>query len=164
MTCSCPPPPATRCLGELLLRAPHFNFRSNIVKLICQRSGTPITAMREVCCSVLRRLFDGGDPQGDVILEAVQLISKLVKDEKLPLPADAVRSFTALKLEVHEDTHVTPAPKGKKAKKGDAVEEDPGEWEVGLCCCCCCSPQLLLPAPRPTRSRCPPQTPSFQRS
>ena len=70
-----------RCLGELLVAAPHFNFRAAIVKLLATKAGCPVAAVREVCCGALRRLFVG-DRQGDVSLEAVKTIAKAVKEAR----------------------------------------------------------------------------------
>lgn len=106
---------ALKCVGELLTRAPHFNFSSNVLKLMCERSGTPITPLRGVACDALRRLFGGADPQGDLTLEGVTLLGKLMKENRLPNAHDVLGTFSDLKLSIHEDTH-TEKPKNFTVK------------------------------------------------
>ena len=94
---------ALRCLGELLVGAPHFNFRANVLKVLCAKAGAALPGAREASCDALRRLF-AADQQGDVTLEGVRLVARAVKDSKYPHPADAVRTFLVLHLEVKEET------------------------------------------------------------
>jgi nucleolar complex protein 3 len=68
-------------LGELLLAAPHFNFRSNVLKLLCNRAGSPHLKLRQQCCLSLSKMF-AADQQGDISLEAVKQMAKAIKDGK----------------------------------------------------------------------------------
>ena len=69
------------CLGQLLTSHPNFNFRSNVLKIVVERAGTPNPALRNACVTALRQLFKG-DQQGEVSLEAVTMIAKTVKEKK----------------------------------------------------------------------------------
>ena len=68
-------------LGQLLNSHPNFNFRSNVLKLVVERAGTPNPALRTACVNALRQLFKT-DQQGEVALEAVTLVAKLVKEKR----------------------------------------------------------------------------------
>ncbi len=86
-----------------MVAAPHFNFRSHVLRLVASRSGSAVGHVREVSCAALGRLFEV-DRQGDVTLEVVKIIAKAVKEGRFRAPADAVRTFLKLPLEVEEDS------------------------------------------------------------
>uniref|UniRef100_A0A673BJK1 Nucleolar complex protein 3 homolog n=1 Tax=Sphaeramia orbicularis TaxID=375764 RepID=A0A673BJK1_9TELE len=102
---------AIRCLCELLLALPHFNFHNNIIVALVPLMNDPVSDM---CCDAFRKLFQQ-DKVGGAALASVRVVSGLVKSLNYNIRPEVLRTLLSLRIkEVHmkkdlEDT----APKKK---------------------------------------------------
>ncbi|KAG8135421.1 putative Nucleolar complex protein [Naja naja] len=109
---------AVKCLCELLVALPHFNFHNNIIALVVPLMNDDSKKISELCCDAIKGLFKQ-DKLGVASLGVVKVISGLVKsrnydvrpewkkaEEKLErelLEAEASEN-TAKKLKLHTET------------------------------------------------------------
>jgi nucleolar complex protein 3 len=85
-------------MTHLLVSVPHFNFRSNLLTTVI--SYMPITDPKEVsvlACNCICTLFKD-DEQGELSLEAVKLVSKLIKSRSFRVPEQVINTFLHLRL------------------------------------------------------------------
>jgi nucleolar complex protein 3 len=79
-------------LAELLKKAFHFNFRSNLLTVVVRHmNNRQSEAVRAACCGAISHVFEH-DAQGDVALEAARLVAKLIKDRNLKIHVAALES------------------------------------------------------------------------
>ncbi|KAK8943652.1 hypothetical protein KSP40_PGU007690 [Platanthera guangdongensis] len=91
---------AVRCMCILLDSVPHFNFRENLVAVVVRNLNSSDDVVRKLCCETLRSLFTNeGKHEGQVTLEAVRLISELVKAHDCYLHPDILEVFLSLKFD-----------------------------------------------------------------
>lgn len=93
---------ACQCLCSLLAHHYNFNSRSKVITLICEvmcskKHATP--AMRAECSEALINLFKQ-DRLGEVSLETVQILSKLISQNDFRISPLAFRAFQFLDLSV----------------------------------------------------------------
>uniref|UniRef100_A0A8C3GJN5 Nucleolar complex protein 3 homolog n=1 Tax=Cairina moschata TaxID=8855 RepID=A0A8C3GJN5_CAIMO len=69
---------AVKCLCELLVALPHFNFHNNIIVLIVPLMNDASKTISELCCEAVQKLFKQ-DKLGCASLGVVKVISGLVK-------------------------------------------------------------------------------------
>ncbi|KCV70604.1 hypothetical protein H696_02962 [Fonticula alba] len=120
---------AFRCMAELLVAKPHFNFRNNLVIAIVNRLGTAHPP--EIGIEAERSLLEvlKTDELGDVALDVTRAVTKLVRARTGAaggVPVPAVRLLMSLRLlkELKPEDLVEAAkpktqsgPGGKKGKK-----------------------------------------------
>uniref|UniRef100_A0A673BHC9 Nucleolar complex protein 3 homolog n=1 Tax=Sphaeramia orbicularis TaxID=375764 RepID=A0A673BHC9_9TELE len=105
---------AIRCLCELLLALPHFNFHNNIIVALVPLMNDPVRQVSDMCCDAFRKLFQQ-DKVGGAALASVRVVSGLVKSLNYNIRPEVLRTLLSLRIkEVHmkkdlEDT----APKKK---------------------------------------------------
>uniref|UniRef100_A0A3Q3S2L7 Nucleolar complex protein 3 homolog n=1 Tax=Mastacembelus armatus TaxID=205130 RepID=A0A3Q3S2L7_9TELE len=102
---------AVRCLCELLLALPHFNFHNNIVVVLVPLMNDPVSGM---CCDAFRKLFQQ-DKLGGASLATVRVISGLVKSLNYNVRPEVLRTLLSLRIkevEMKKDIEDT-APKKK---------------------------------------------------
>ncbi|PWW71546.1 hypothetical protein C7212DRAFT_234738, partial [Tuber magnatum] len=89
---------AVNCTCGLLLAAPHFNFRTELLKIVVER-----VSVREVdqtfvkCRTTLDELFRT-DEDGGPSCEAVQLLSKMMKAKHHLVDESVLNTFLSLRL------------------------------------------------------------------
>lgn len=123
---------AILALSSLLRSCYNFNFRSNLLRIVIRQANRRSnTEVRSACCVALAAMF-AGDAHGDASLEAVRLMSKLIKQNNesnsiATVHPDALNTWLSLPLRVHEDeaaaTRLAAAAKAKKAKKSASEKE-----------------------------------------
>ena len=70
---------AVTCASSLLIAVPHFNFRTDLLKIIVsQLSRRTVNESFKKCHEALQTLFND-DEDGKASLEAVSMLSKMVK-------------------------------------------------------------------------------------
>ncbi|XP_035764682.1 nucleolar complex protein 3 homolog [Neolamprologus brichardi] len=69
---------AVRCLCELLVALPHFNFHNNVVVVLAPLMNDSTKKVSGMCCDAFRKLFQQ-DRAGGASLATVRVISGLVK-------------------------------------------------------------------------------------
>jgi nucleolar complex protein 3 len=89
---------AIQCMADLLKTVPHFNFRTNLLNMIV--TYMPVKTPEQVsaiCCNAIKTLFKD-DESGEVSLEAVKLITKMIKARSYKVNTHAVDTFLHLRL------------------------------------------------------------------
>jgi nucleolar complex protein 3 len=128
---------AVLALCELLKSAPHFNFRSNILKVVVRQMnhrGSP--EVGEACCVAMEYVFES-DAQGDIALEATRLVCKLIcKDTHFKVKPRVLQTFQSLPLRVHLDeaqaAKLATQANSKKRKKNREEAEIESEMQEGV--------------------------------
>lgn len=89
---------AIKCLTELLTNVPHFNFRINLLTAVIARINIkdPVEVSNQ-CCKCIATLFTK-DESGEYSLEAMKLLSKLVKSKKFNVREQVLQTFLYLRL------------------------------------------------------------------
>lgn len=128
---------AILALAALLQTCYSFNFRTNLLQIVVRQANNRSSEeVRSACCNSLSSMFIK-DAQGDASLEAVRLMSKMVKQQftpsgnhsrgSKPIHPDVLNTWLSLPLRVHEDEAVAAklaaAAKAKKAKKSEKDNE-----------------------------------------
>ncbi|XP_051795508.1 nucleolar complex protein 3 homolog [Acanthochromis polyacanthus] len=105
---------AVRCLCELLLALPHFNFHNNIIVVLVPLMTDPDKKVSAMCCDAFRKLFQQ-DKVGGASLATVRVISGLVKSLNYNVKPEVLRTLLSLRIkevEMKKDLEAT-APKKK---------------------------------------------------
>nr|XP_046233058.1 nucleolar complex protein 3 homolog [Scatophagus argus] len=105
---------AIRCLCELLLALPHFNFHNNIIVVLVPLMNDPAKNVSGMCCDAFRKLFQQ-DKVGTASLATVRVISGLVKSLNYNVGPQVLRTLLSLRIkevEMKKDIEDT-APKKK---------------------------------------------------
>ncbi|XP_019115353.1 nucleolar complex protein 3 homolog isoform X1 [Larimichthys crocea] len=105
---------AVRCLCELLLALPHFNFHNNVIVALVPLMNDPAKKVSGMCCDAFRKLFQQ-DKMGGASLATVRVISGLVKSLNYNVRPEVLRTLLSLRIkevEVKKDLEDS-APKKK---------------------------------------------------
>lgn len=105
---------AVRCLCELVLALPHFNFHNNIIVVLVPLMTDPDRKVSAMCCDAFRKLFQQ-DKVGGASLATVRVISGLVKSLNYNVKPEVLRTLLSLRIkevEMKKDLEST-APKKK---------------------------------------------------
>ncbi|OUM59262.1 hypothetical protein PIROE2DRAFT_15231, partial [Piromyces sp. E2] len=89
---------AIQCLTDLLINVPHFNFRINILTAVVARMNikSPVEVSNK-CCKSIAVLFTK-DETGEYSLEAMKLISRLIKNKNYNVREQVLQTFLYLRL------------------------------------------------------------------
>uniref|UniRef100_A0A452IIN3 Nucleolar complex protein 3 homolog n=1 Tax=Gopherus agassizii TaxID=38772 RepID=A0A452IIN3_9SAUR len=104
---------AVKCLCELLVVLPHFNFHNNIIVLIVPLMNDTSKLISEMCCESVKKLFKQ-DKLGSVSLGVVKVISGLVKSRNYDVRPEVLKIFLHLRIkevEVKKDAEDITAKK-----------------------------------------------------
>ncbi|XP_028414221.1 nucleolar complex protein 3 homolog [Dendronephthya gigantea] len=90
---------ALQCLCDLLKNVPHFNFRTNIMAVLVPKMNDQSThgEISSLCCETVQSIFKT-DSVGEISLEIVQLINKLVKNQSFKVKPCVLETFISLRL------------------------------------------------------------------
>ncbi|KAL1987401.1 hypothetical protein VTN96DRAFT_4117 [Rasamsonia emersonii] len=89
---------AVNCACSLLLAVPHFNFRTELLKILVNRlSKKRIDADFVKCRETMEEIFSKDD-DGIVSLEAVSLLSKMMKAKEFRIHQSVLDTFLHLRL------------------------------------------------------------------
>uniref|UniRef100_A0A671XDV5 Nucleolar complex protein 3 homolog n=1 Tax=Sparus aurata TaxID=8175 RepID=A0A671XDV5_SPAAU len=105
---------AVRCLCELLLALPHFNFHNNIIVILVPLMNDHDKKVSGMCCDAFRKLFQQ-DKVGGASLATVRVISGLVKSLNYNVRPEVLKTLMSLRIkevEMKKDIEAT-APKKK---------------------------------------------------
>ncbi|GBC01545.1 hypothetical protein RclHR1_04220013 [Rhizophagus clarus] len=113
---------ALQCMCNLLTSVTHFNFRLNLMTAIVTRMSTrKFTKLSAMCCDAIIEVFKN-DESGEASLDAVKLITKMIKSRGYLVHNEVLNTFLHLRLRdelnmktshENEDKNVV---KGKKRK------------------------------------------------
>uniref|UniRef100_A0A3Q0T398 Nucleolar complex protein 3 homolog n=1 Tax=Amphilophus citrinellus TaxID=61819 RepID=A0A3Q0T398_AMPCI len=125
---------AVRCLCELLVALPHFNFHNNIIVILVPLMNDPVKKVSVMCCDALGKLFQQ-DKEGGASLATVRVISGLVKSLNYNVRPELLRTLLSLRIkevEVKKDIEAM-APKQKfmtnKEKKKNLSRMQRKHWK-----------------------------------
>ncbi|XP_076856806.1 nucleolar complex protein 3 homolog [Brachyhypopomus gauderio] len=105
---------AIRCMCELLVALPHFNFHNNITLVVVGLMNEPAKKLSEMCCEAVRTLLKQ-DKLGQASLATVRVISGLVKSRNYNIKPEVLKTLLCLRIkevEMKKDTEDL-APKQK---------------------------------------------------
>ncbi|KAF7728904.1 hypothetical protein EC973_005299 [Apophysomyces ossiformis] len=114
---------AARCLCELLTTKIHFNFRLNIMaSVIARMSSLKWNEIADLCCKSIITVMEN-DESGRASLDALRMITRMVKSKGYAVHENVVNTFLHLRLkdEMVPVAHQSPETeiKGKKRKRED---------------------------------------------
>uniref|UniRef100_A0A7M4FLU1 Nucleolar complex protein 3 homolog n=1 Tax=Crocodylus porosus TaxID=8502 RepID=A0A7M4FLU1_CROPO len=104
---------AVKCLCELLVALPHFNFHNNIIVLVVPLMNDTSKQISEMCCEAVKQLFKQ-DKLGVASLGVVKVISGLVKSRNYDVRPEVLKIFLHLRIkevEMKKDTEDIAAKK-----------------------------------------------------
>jgi len=118
---------ALSCVCSLLLAIPHFNFRTELLGVVAQELGRKDSSVHfQKCIETIERFFDE-DEDGGPALEAVSLLTRMMKTRDYDIREEVLNTFFHLRLlselSVKASTNRTDKPEdvsklhGKRAKK-----------------------------------------------
>jgi nucleolar complex protein 3 len=89
---------AISCACALLTSVPHFNFRSELIKILVDKCSTKnVDKDYEKCVEALQTLFRN-DEDGNASLDAVGLITKMIKARDYRIDESILNTFLSLRL------------------------------------------------------------------
>ncbi|KZZ93069.1 nuclear export protein Noc3 [Ascosphaera apis ARSEF 7405] len=88
---------AVTCAAKLLHSVPHFNFRADLLKIVVSQLGRRVTPDFIKAREALEKLFEE-DTDGIVSMEAVSLMSKMMKAKEFRIHESALDTFLHLRL------------------------------------------------------------------
>ncbi|XP_061491492.1 nucleolar complex protein 3 homolog isoform X2 [Rhineura floridana] len=102
---------AVKCLCELLVALPHFNFHNNIIVLVVPLMNDTAKQISKMCCDAVKSLFKQ-DKLGFASLGVVKVISGLVKSHNYDVRSEVLMTLLHLRIkevEVKKDAEdITP--------------------------------------------------------
>uniref|UniRef100_A0A670ZJ13 Nucleolar complex protein 3 homolog n=1 Tax=Pseudonaja textilis TaxID=8673 RepID=A0A670ZJ13_PSETE len=105
---------AVKCLCELLVALPHFNFHNNIIALVVPLMNDDSKKISEPCCDAIKSLFKQ-DKLGVASLGVVKVVSGLVKSRNYDVRPEVLMVLLHLRIkevEVKKDAEeITPKKK-----------------------------------------------------
>lgn len=105
---------AVRCLCDLMVALPHFNFHNNIIVMVVPLMNDPVRKVSDMCCEAVRTLLKQ-DKLGNASLGTVKVISGLIKSRNYEVRPEVLSSLMCLRIkevDLNKDTEST-APKQK---------------------------------------------------
>lgn len=88
---------AIRCICELLVALPHFNFHNNIIVLVVPLMNDADRKVSEMCCEAVRKMFKQ-DKMGQASLAAVKVISGVVKSRNYNVKSELLNVLLSLRI------------------------------------------------------------------
>ncbi|KAL8187120.1 UNVERIFIED_CONTAM: Nucleolar complex protein 3 [Gekko kuhli] len=88
---------AVKCLCELLVSLPHFNFHNNIIVLIVPLMNDASKQISEMCCDAVKNLFKQ-DKLGVASIGVVKVISGLVKSRNYDVRPEVLMTLLHLRI------------------------------------------------------------------
>ncbi|KAK2703683.1 hypothetical protein QYM36_017977 [Artemia franciscana] len=86
-----------KCMCDLLVRLPHFNFSKNIIHAIVPFALYKKPEPRVTVCTALKQLFKE-DLKGEISLEAVKQVNRHVKHCHHRFPPDCLQALLSLRI------------------------------------------------------------------
>lgn len=105
---------AIRCICDLLVALPHFNFHNNIIVMVVPLMNDSVKTVSEMCCEAVRKLLKQ-DKIGQASLAMVKVISGMVKSRNYNVKPEVLKCLLSLRIkevDMKKDTEDT-APKKK---------------------------------------------------
>ena len=108
---------ALRCLCDVLVTHPQFNYATNIIKLVMPYMDIRSNVASDVVKTAFEQVFRA-DRRGEVSLDAVKHMKNYIKSKKYACRPKMIETFLCLKLNyVEKESVEEDKKKGKKHKK-----------------------------------------------
>ena len=118
-------PVALRCFCTLLVRAPHFNYRKNLLaSVIAHLSRRSWTSASEQCYTALVELLQL-DNEGEIALECVQLLYRMIRERHFAVHANVLDVLTHLRLRDELSKAHRSGPMGSASAAAPAARAGP---------------------------------------
>lgn len=122
---------AINCACALLLAVPHFNFRTELLKIIVRElSSRKASPEYNKCIETMEAFFEA-DEDGAPSLEAVTLLTKMMKEQDYYVRQDVLNTFLKLRLllelSVRSSSTKADRPDDLSKMRGKKVKK--GQWE-----------------------------------
>ena len=89
---------ALKCMSDLLVSMPHFNFAKNIVHALIPFTAHKMDDVRFLICSAFKKLFKD-DKKGEISLHAVRQVNHLIKNKRHhQIPPDCLDILITLRI------------------------------------------------------------------
>ncbi|XP_028821673.1 nucleolar complex protein 3 homolog isoform X2 [Denticeps clupeoides] len=88
---------AVRCVCELLVALPHFNFHNNIIVTVVPLMNDPARKVSEMCCDAVKKLLKQ-DKLGQASLAVVKVVSGLVKSRNYDVKPELLKTLICLRI------------------------------------------------------------------
>lgn len=89
---------ALKCMCDLLVSMPHFNFAKNIVHSLIPFTALKLDEARLIVCSAFKNLFKD-DKHGEISLHAVRQVNHLIKTKRhYQIPPDCLDMLITLRI------------------------------------------------------------------
>ncbi|KAG7492774.1 hypothetical protein MATL_G00017840 [Megalops atlanticus] len=88
---------AIRCICELLVALPHFNFHNNIIVMVVPLMNDPSKKVSDMSCEAVRKLLRQ-DKVGHASLGTVKVISGLVKSRNYDVRPEVLKTLLCLRI------------------------------------------------------------------
>ncbi|KAM9424725.1 nucleolar complex protein 3 homolog [Pholidichthys leucotaenia] len=88
---------AVRCMCELLVSLPHFNFHNNIIVVLVPLMNESTRTVLSMCCDAFKKLFHE-DKVGVTSLASVRVISGLIKSLNYNVRPELLRTLVSLRI------------------------------------------------------------------
>lgn len=105
---------SVKCLCELLVKHPHFNYTNNIIVVIVPYMNNRNSKISDVACDCVRQCFKE-DKAGNVTLEITKSIGKMIKARDYRVQPKVLDTF--LSLRIKEVSYTDPLSKDEKEKE-----------------------------------------------
>ncbi|XP_066549713.1 nucleolar complex protein 3 homolog [Amia ocellicauda] len=105
---------AVKCVCELLVALPHFNFHNNIIVVVVPLMNDNSKTVSQMCCEAVRKMLKQ-DKVGQASLGMVRVISGVVKSRNYDVKPEVLKALLCLRIkevEVKRDVEDV-APKKK---------------------------------------------------
>ncbi|KAK7110009.1 nucleolar complex protein 3 homolog [Littorina saxatilis] len=108
---------AVQCMCKLLTSQPHFNYRNDIVNFLVPLMNHKNAKISDAICQAVREIFFT-DKSGEVILEIVRAMARLMKSRKFNVQPKVLRTLLSLKIkEINMDQAGGPSKRMLKKEK-----------------------------------------------
>lgn len=111
---------SVKCLCELLVTHPHFNFRTEIIAVVLRFITSANTELSDMVCDSVKRIFSE-DKCGDVSLEVVRLIGRVIKAKNFEVNSKILDTFLSLKIKEIDKTGES--KKSRKMKREERMKK-----------------------------------------
>ncbi|XP_013776685.1 nucleolar complex protein 3 homolog [Limulus polyphemus] len=88
---------SVKCFCDLLVTHPEFNFRENIIYLLIPLMANRNSAISEMCCETIQKVFRS-DKLGETSLLILKQMSKMMKGRNYEVPPQVVQTFLSLNI------------------------------------------------------------------
>lgn len=122
---------AINCACALLLAVPHFNFRTELLNIVVRElSGRRVGSEYNKCIETVEEFFEA-DEDGAPSLEAVTLLTKMMKGRDYYVREEVLNTFFKLRLlsELSGRSSTTRADKPEDHSKLRGKNVKKGQWE-----------------------------------